>query len=145
MHLSKTSALAALATAYLAHHPDTVVQARQVAAHLNIPTDSALKILQVLSRQRLIRSHLGRSGGYQLARAPELVSVLEIVEAIDGPIDSGTPLHAPAPELLSGLDHLQTLCREVAQQARQRLGAATVADLAGPTPVAEPLLAVSAA
>lgn len=63
MKLSKTSALAALAVAHLASYPaDAVVQARQVAEYLNIPTDSALKILQTLTRRHVIDSRLGRGG-----------------------------------------------------------------------------------
>ena len=52
---SREKAQTALALAFLAEQEsDTVVQARQVAAHLGIPTDSALKILQTLARQELI-------------------------------------------------------------------------------------------
>lgn len=94
MKLSKTSAHAVLAVAYLASCKDNgVVQARQVAEHLSIQTDSALKILQVLAQHKLIDSRLGRSGGYQFTKLASEVTLLQIIEAVDGPVVSGIPPH----------------------------------------------------
>lgn len=131
MKLTKTSALAALAMAYLAtQNQDLPIQARQVADHLNIPTDSALKILQCLSRHRLILSQLGRGGGYRLAGSADQVSLLEIVEAIDGPIEAELPLYSPGSQDGRGLDTLQSVCQQVAEHARRELASISVAHLA---------------
>lgn len=62
------------------------------------------KQLQSLSRAGLVRSTQGKAGGYLLTRAPELITVLEVVEAVDGPGPAFTcteirqrgPLAAPA-------------------------------------------------
>jgi Rrf2 family protein len=43
------------------------------------------KQLQALSRAGLVRSVQGKAGGYVLTRSPELITVLDIVEAVDGP------------------------------------------------------------
>lgn len=131
MKLTKTSALAALAMAYLANQSQELpIQARQVADHLNIPTDSALKILQCLSRHRLILSQLGRGGGYRLAGSADQVTLLEVVEAIDGPIEAELPLYTASNEEGQGLETLQAVCQQVAQHARRELAAITVAKLA---------------
>ena len=42
------------------------------------------KVLKLLNESKLVNSERGVNGGYQLARAPELISIAEIVTAIDG-------------------------------------------------------------
>ncbi|MEM9418673.1 MAG: Rrf2 family transcriptional regulator [Planctomycetota bacterium] len=130
MKLTKTSAQAALAMGYLAEQPETrPTQARQVAEHLGIPTDSALKILQTLVRQQLLRSQLGRSGGYQMLVPPQHISLLQIVEAIDGPIGAELPIQTSAPELESPVALLHDVCVRSAEHMRRELSQVTVADL----------------
>jgi Rrf2 family protein len=131
MKLSKTSAQAALAMAFLAEQDsDTVVQARQVAAHLGIPTDSALKILQTLARQELILSQLGRSGGYRLHKPAASVTLAHIVEAIDGPISGAMRLDNRREGTAGSMELLQSVCEQVAVRLREELSRTTVADLA---------------
>ena len=130
MKLSKTSAHAALAIAFLANQTsDGPTQARSVAEHLGIPTDSALKILQALSRHRLIKSQLGRSGGYLVHRPAETISLLEIVEAIDGPIAGEMPISNHINHLDFSMNILQSACQHAAEQLRNTLKHYTVSDL----------------
>ncbi len=130
MKLSKTSAQAALAVAYLATHKgDGMVQARQVARHLCIPTDSALKILQSLMQHDLIESRLGRSGGYRLNRSADQVTLLSIVEAIDGPVTAEVPPINAADTLAQRIDVLRLVCTHTAQQIRGQLEQTTIDDL----------------
>ncbi len=139
MKLSKTSALAALAVAHLAQYPESsVVQARQVAEHLGIPTDSALKILQTLARHHVIDSRLGRGGGYRLGRTAHEINLLEIVEAIDGPVVADVSLSAQEAADRGGRDVLESICQQLARQIRDQLSSTSVAQLVG-QPVA-PLL-----
>jgi Rrf2 family protein len=131
MKLSKTSAHAALAVAYLStRQEDGPVQARQIAEHLGIPTDSALKILQTLVRHKLIHSQLGRCGGYFLRIDPTAINLLQIVEAIDGPIVGDLPATSGSEQIESSVQVLATACNEAAQLLRTRLSRYTVADLA---------------
>jgi Rrf2 family protein len=138
LKLSKTSAQAALAVTFLAMNQEgVVVQAKQVAFHLGIPTDSALKILQPLTQHAVIESRLGRSGGYCFSQPPEQVTLLDIVEAIDGPITAGIPSVNAGDNLADQLDILRSACRSVAGHIRTQLKQTTVADLikAGPLQV----------
>jgi Rrf2 family protein len=41
--------------------------------------------MQALARARIVESVAGRHGGYQLARPPEAITMLDVVLAIDGP------------------------------------------------------------
>lgn len=130
MKLNKSSAQAALAMAFLAEQqPGVVVQARHVAGHLGVPTDSALKILQVLARRELILSQLGRSGGYRLHKPADQINLAQIVEAIDGPINAAMPLENKGDELSRSLERLQSACDQAANCLRRELARTTVADL----------------
>jgi len=130
MKLSKTSALAALAMVHLAEQqPEALLPARTIADHLGIPTDSALKILQTLSRRGLLHSQLGRSGGYRLLRDADEVTLLEIIEAVDGPVSHDLPIADNNSRMTDHVAALSRLCRDIGDETRDRLRAATVTDL----------------
>ena len=63
--------------------PDPVPAARLAALH-DVSASYLAKQLQALSRAGLVSSSQGNAGGYSLTRAPELISVLDVVEAVDG-------------------------------------------------------------
>lgn len=141
MKLTKTSAQAALAMGYLAEQSeDRPTQARQVAEHLGIPTDSVLKILQALVRQQLLRSQLGRSGGYQMLAPAEQISLLQIVEAIDGPINADLPLNPSGAALAGPMATLREVCLRGADHLRRELSLITVANLAKSSPLGSSIL-----
>jgi len=58
----------------------------ELAERTRIAQPMAGKILKTLTREGLLVSHRGAKGGYRLARQPSLVTVAEIIEALDGPI-----------------------------------------------------------
>lgn len=58
----------------------------QIAREQHIPSSFLAKIISQLSIAGLITTSRGARGGVSLARKPEEISVLEVVEAIDGPI-----------------------------------------------------------
>ena len=74
--------------------------ARQIARQTGVPVEYLRKILQRLTRARLVRSERGRSGGFRLGRACNRITLLNVVEAIEGPVDDlamldDVALHAP--------------------------------------------------
>lgn len=58
----------------------------ELAARTRIAQPMAGKILKALTREGLLVSQRGAKGGYRLARQASLVTVAEIIEALDGPI-----------------------------------------------------------
>lgn len=60
--------------------------AREIADTYGVPLPLLSKILQRLARAGFLRSEHGTNGGYRLARDPRLISTLEVIRAIDGPI-----------------------------------------------------------
>lgn len=58
----------------------------QLAQAANVPEPFLGKVLQALVRARLIVSHRGAAGGFTLAQDPGRVSILDVVEAVEGPV-----------------------------------------------------------
>lgn len=58
----------------------------QIAEKQNIPLSFLAKIIAQLSISGILQTMRGARGGVTLARNPEDISLLEVVEAIDGPI-----------------------------------------------------------
>ena len=66
--------------------PGTRVSREDLASAADVPKHFLSKVLQDLGRAHLIAAQRGSTGGYMLAAAPEQVSLLRVVEAIEGPI-----------------------------------------------------------
>jgi FeS assembly SUF system regulator len=62
------------------------VSAKEVADTCGIPLPLLSKLLQKLGKTGFLVSEYGTNGGYRLARDPSLISALEVIRAIDGPI-----------------------------------------------------------
>ena len=66
----------------------------QIAEEQHIPPSFLAKIISQLSIAGLLNTSRGARGGVTLARQPENISLLEVVEAIDGPIRLNECAHA---------------------------------------------------
>lgn len=62
------------------------VSAKEVADTCGIPLPLLSKLLQKLGKNGFLVSEYGTNGGYRLARDPSLISALQVIRAIDGPI-----------------------------------------------------------
>jgi Rrf2 family protein len=72
---------------YLAGLPAGKVESLQdISATLHLPREFLAKILKVLTDKGLVRSTRGARGGYQLARPARDISFLEVIEAVEGPV-----------------------------------------------------------
>ena len=65
-----------------------VVKTDDLAAAQSIPAQFLVDILADLRADRLVRSHRGRDGGYELARQAEAISIADVLRCIDGPLAS---------------------------------------------------------
>ena len=64
--------------------PGRAVSATRLAAFYGLPTAYLNKQLQALVRAGILRSVSGPRGGFRLARAPEEITLLDVVTAIEG-------------------------------------------------------------
>ena len=85
IRMSKLTDYAIVILAHLARSPGTLT-AHELAARSRVPLPTVSKLAKELSKAGLVISHRGRNGGYGLARPAALISVAEIVEALEGPI-----------------------------------------------------------
>ena len=87
MHLTRQSDYGVRAILHLAGLPyGEVVQTSEIAAQEDIPGKYLPSIIRTLARSGLIRTLRGNQGGVMLARPPEEISLLEVIEAVEGPI-----------------------------------------------------------
>ncbi len=80
--LPKTAEYALRATVWLASDVQGAHSADQIAAGTRIPRRYLHKVLQALVRAGLVRSQPGPRGGYALERAPEAMTLLDVVNAV---------------------------------------------------------------
>lgn len=66
--------------------PERVVPFREIARRMDVPEDFMAKILKILVAKKMVLSTRGAHGGYQLAHAPCDISMLDVIEAVEGPV-----------------------------------------------------------
>jgi len=87
MQITRQADYAVRAVLYLAQlGEDKRAATSQIAQRQQIPPSFLAKIVSQLSVAGLLQTSRGARGGVSLARSPEKISLLEVVEAIDGPI-----------------------------------------------------------
>ena len=86
LRLSKKADYALMAMKHLAGEtPAGTASAREIAERYDIPLELLAKVLQRLARRGFLVSQKGIHGGYHLARAANMISVTDVIQAIDGP------------------------------------------------------------
>jgi Rrf2 family protein len=87
LRLTQGADYAVRAMIHIASLPDgKPAMRRDIARVQKIPADFVAKILQSLVRAGLLRSSRGTGGGFSLARTRDEISLLDVVEAIEGPL-----------------------------------------------------------
>lgn len=110
----------------------TPVQAKSIARRQAIPSRFLEQVLHAMKKAGLVASQRGAQGGYVLSRKPSEVSVVDILEALDGPLSPPTQNgrnqagRTSRPQLLLG-----KVWEQVHLAERRVLGAVTVEELAG--------------
>jgi Rrf2 family transcriptional regulator, cysteine metabolism repressor len=85
----------------------------ELARRREVPVQFLEQLFAVLRRAGIISSQRGVKGGYRFARAPRTVTVLEVVELLDGPLGRGA----------------EGVFADAAAAARQVLSQTTIADV----------------
>jgi Rrf2 family cysteine metabolism transcriptional repressor len=112
--ITSKSPYAVLALAELARNPGTEpVPIGELARRRDVPVQFLEQLFAVLRRGGIVSSQRGVKGGYRFAREPATVTVLEVVELLDGPL---------------GRD-AQGVFADAAEAARKVLAETTIADV----------------
>jgi len=86
--LSQTAVYALRALSILAARPDEPVRSAELAERTHIPTAYLSKVMRRLVLGGLVSSQRGHGGGFTLACDPAETTILEVLDAVDSPLDS---------------------------------------------------------
>ena len=130
MKMTRASSYAIHALVFMAvekqNHP---VASHHIAKARGIPERFLLKVLKPLVSARVLHSVKGPNGGYRLARPANDITILEILEAVDGPI-RGQPTFSREEGNGSLNKRLDQICTLAAEQVRKQLQRVRISDLA---------------
>jgi Rrf2 family protein len=132
MKLTRASSYALHAVVFLAKQKQ---QQKPLASHVvaqaqGIPERFLLKVLKPLVSARVLISIKGPNGGYRLARTPGDITMLDIVEAVDGPIRGTAPFTGTEGGNGQLDKRLDAICDQSAEQTRKQLGKVRISELA---------------
>ena len=120
MKLTRAASYALHALAYMANQTkDHPTASHVIAEKRRIPERFLLKVLKPLVSAQLLTSVKGPNGGYRLARPANEISVLDVLEAVEGPIRGQAPSEQPNHPTSK---NLEAICQQAADQTRKHLG-----------------------
>lgn len=86
LKIPEAAAIGLHAVLMLVDHPDSPVTAHEIAEELDASEAHVAKVMQRLSKAGLVASTRGPKGGFMLKRPCESINMLEVYEAIEGPV-----------------------------------------------------------
>ncbi len=116
-----------LARAWPAGEPRKI---REVVAEMGVPQTFASQILADLVKAGLASSKAGKDGGYRLARPPDEIALLEVVEAGEGPLRAERCALGEGPCRWDAVCPLHETWRAATEALREVLGSTTLGELA---------------
>lgn len=128
MKLTRASSYALHAVAFMAvQKHDRPIASHNIAQARGIPERFLLKVLKPLVSARVLLSIKGPNGGYRLAKKADDITMLEVLEAVDGPIRGQAPF---SEESNGPLNHkLENICKQSAEVVRKQLEKVKMSDL----------------
>ena len=129
MKISRSTQYGLIALGYIAQHGEAgLVMSEAISKQYNIPLEYLLKILHQLVRGGVLRSKRGPRGGFSLAKKPEDINFLQIIEAVEGPLRSELDIAEQTHNEPFSL-RMEDLCKGVIEQVRQTYAAAKLSDV----------------
>lgn len=96
MKLSNSVIYAVIAAGHVAKS-EVLVISNDISKEYNIPLQYLLKVMQQMVRVNILRSKRGPRGGFSLAKPANKITLLDIVEAIEGPVFNNLAIADSAP------------------------------------------------
>ena len=129
MKRNQTIAYAVAAMTYMAAQPaGSLISNTTTSRATKTPERYLLQVLRKLVLSGVLNSVRGVQGGFRLAKPANKITLLEIVEAVDGPIGQCERVDLPAMSAKASAGMLNAF-RAVEGDARKRLASVTLADL----------------
>lgn len=110
------------------HYKDGPVMAQKVAREYDIPLEYLLKILQQMVRENVLISKRGPRGGFWLSRDASEITLLQVVEAIEGPVVTNMQLAQQAKNMPFSVK-IEKVCRSIAENVRDAYAKVSIAEM----------------
>jgi Rrf2 family protein len=116
MKLNRSTGYGLLAVAYIAQNKDQgLILSKDVSKKYNMSSEYLLKIMQQLVRARILQSKKGPRGGFSLARPATKITLLDVLEAVEGTFDISLGFEECAPRDKFATKAEQAYAKVVAQ------------------------------
>jgi Rrf2 family protein len=130
MRLTRASLYALQAVVYMAgRESEDPIPSHVIAEKRNISERFLLKVLKPLVAAQVLLSAKGPHGGYRLAKPANQISLLEVMEAVDGPIRGQAPVSGNSKQPLN--QRLIDICNDSAEYLRKQLKRVKVSEVVG--------------
>ncbi len=134
LRVTKLTDYASVVLSVLAARPDDVLSAAGIADQAGLEVPTVAKVLKPLAQTGLVEAFRGVNGGYRLARNASSISLIEIVEAIEGPLGmTECSVHAGQ----CGIEHscgVRANWRRINDVVADALRGVSLADMLAPVP-----------
>jgi Rrf2 family protein len=111
------------------HNEGRPAQARDIARRQDVPLRYLEQIFQELRRANLVDAKRGPKGGYFLSRAPEAITLGDVIRAVQGPIELLTTDDEAPAGARSSKQVAADIWRELAQRVSNVFDSVTIRDL----------------
>jgi Rrf2 family protein len=138
MKLSKKADYGLIALKHLAmHNGHGSSSASDIAEVYRVSATLMAKVLQKLAKSGLVAARHGSSGGYTLARNPALITALDVIQAIDGPLFITSCVTSHGDCEVSTTCSIREPLRRVNDSILEVLGKVTISQMTDEAPMSE--------
>lgn len=133
LRVTKLTDYATLVLTVLAARPELVLSAPELAEQAGLESPTVAKVLKPLAQAGLVEGFRGANGGYRLTRDAGEITLIEIVEAMEGPLGmTECSVHAGQCGIEDSCS-MRASWRRINDVVADALRAVTLADMAAPT------------
>ena len=130
MRISRTVEYGLTAAVFIAQNcEDGRVMAKKISEAYDLPTEYLLQVMQQLVRVGILTSKKGPNGGFGLAKPATEITLLEIIEAIEGPVI--VPMNLAEQTGKPFAKKIEKVFLDVSKAMKASLAKVTLAELAG--------------
>ncbi|MDB5391832.1 MAG: transcriptional regulator, BadM/Rrf2 family [Planctomycetaceae bacterium] len=126
--ISQTAEYALRAIVFLADRNDVPQTTAQIAEETFVPVNYLAKVMQSLSKAKVVHAQRGPNGGFVLAKPGNVMTVLEVINAVD-PIHRFPECPLKLPHHGKNLCPLHRKLDDTALMAEQAFGSTTISSL----------------
>lgn len=134
LRISKLTDYGTVVLTYLARERTRPCAVSEIAGAIQVAAPTVSKILKQLVREGLVVSQRGAKGGYALARPPEDISVVEVIDALEGRVGLTECGSEPGLCTVESQCSIRSNWQRINGAVRDALAGVSLAEMARPAP-----------